>query len=307
MHFSKPIIFLIYRRPELTRQVFARIREAKPRQLFVVADGPKNEEDAEKCLNTRAVIEQVDWDCEVYKNYSDSNLGCRARVSSGITWAFSHVESAIILEDDCLPNLSFFRFCETLLEKYKDDERIMAVSGNNFQDGVLRNKYSYYFSKYPHCWGWATWRRAWQYWEFNPDKWTEFKTSNLLHSLCPMTRELKYWERIFDFVFYKGIPDTWDYIWTFSCWSQTGLTILPNVNLVSNIGFGKYATHTVQTINIANLPTYDIDEICHPPFVQVDCQADVYTFEKCFSPKIKFFDRLKQKYAKLKKNFLIVK
>ncbi|OUC08639.1 hemolytic protein HlpA-like protein, partial [Litorilinea aerophila] len=162
-----PVIFLIFNRPDTTAQVFAEIAKARPRRLLVVADGPRphRPDDVEKCSATRAVIERVDWPCEVSCDFAEENLGGRRRISSGLTWAFSQVEAAIVLEDDCLPHPTFFPFCEELLNRYCHDERIMAITGDNFQFGRSRTKYSYYFSRYFHSWGWATWRRAWQHYD----------------------------------------------------------------------------------------------------------------------------------------------
>src|SRR5665648_587346 len=158
-----PVAFIIFNRPETTRRVFAEIAKARPTKLLVIADGPRatHPDDAEKCAVVRAIIDGVDWDCEVLKNYSDVNLGCKRRVSSGLDWVFDTVEEAIILEDDCLPHPTFFRFCEEMLAKYRDDKRIAMISGDNFQFGKKRTEYSYYFSRYTHIWGWASWRRAW--------------------------------------------------------------------------------------------------------------------------------------------------
>ncbi len=278
-----PVAFIIFNRPDLTQIVFNEIRKAEPKQLFVIADGPKTPEEWKKCQAARDVIKQVDWDCEVLCNYSDVNLGCRERVSSGITWVFEHVEEAIILEDDCVPAPSFFSFCQTLLEHYRDDERIMVISGNNFQNGISRTKYSYYFSRYNHCWGWATWKRAWKYYDFNKEKWLEFKKENLLSQLFEDSTETKHWQEIFNRLFLEGKPNTWDYVWTFACWAQGGLSILPNQNLVSNIGFRSDATHTKGIDStMGNLPTQDIWKIEHPPFIVRHQQADLYTFKNHF-------------------------
>lgn len=279
---STPVIFLIFRRPDLTAQVFEAIRLAQPTKLLVVADGPRNEEESVLCRQAREVTEQVDWDCEVFRNYSDVNLGCRKRVSSGISWAFEQVEEAIILEDDCLPHPSFFNYCEALLERYRDDERVMVVSGDNFQDGQQRTPYSYYFSKYNHCWGWATWRRAWQHWEFNPQRWLEFRDEGLMKAVCEDPYEEKYWTRIFDMLFLEGKPDSWAYAWTFACWSQGGLTALPNLNLVSNIGFGDSATHTKRQFRYANMDAGAIENLLHPSFIVPSQVADQYTFDNHF-------------------------
>lgn len=276
---SKPVVFLIFCRPDVTARTLNLIRDAQPNMLLVIADGPRNEEEAILCRKTRSVIDQVDWECEVRMNYSDINLGCRDRVSSGLHWVFEQVDEAIILEDDCLPNSSFFYYCENLLNYYRHDERVMVISGDNFQDGQQRTKYSYYFSKYNHCWGWATWRRAWRHWDFNPEKWKEFRDSNFLQFICDDPYETKYWTAIFDTLFLKGKPDSWAYVWLFSCWAQGGLTILPNVNLVSNIGFGVNATHTTEESRFANMPTDYIGKIYHPPFIVQHKAADKYTFD----------------------------
>ncbi len=157
------IAFLIFNRPDATERVFEEIGKAKPPMLLVIADGPRAQvpEDAEKCAASRAIIEQADWDCRIVKNYSDINMGCRNRVSSGLNWVFDTVEKAIILEDDCLPSPSFFRFCQELLTYYQDDVRVMTINGTNWQLGWKIGDGSYYFSRFNLIWGWATWRRAW--------------------------------------------------------------------------------------------------------------------------------------------------
>ena len=280
---NTPVAFIIFNRPDLTQIVFNAIRQAQPKQLFVIADGPRFPEELDKCQQARDIIKQVDWDCQVFTNYSDTNLGCRQRVSSGITWVFEQVEEAIILEDDCLPTASFFTFCQTLLEYYRNDTRIIGISGNNFQNGQSRTDYSYYFSRYNHCWGWATWRRAWQYWDFNAEKWLEFRDSELIKQIIEDPYEQKYWTTIFDKIFLEGKPDSWAYVWLFSYLSQSGLSIIPNQNLVSNIGFREDGTHTVSTDSkVSNLPTVDIWDLKHPPFVVRNRDGDTYTFDHLF-------------------------
>lgn len=310
MSYPTPIVFLIFRRPDLTRRVFEAIRQSKPAKLVIVADGPRNEFESVLCQQTRAVTEQIDWNCEVLRNYSDVNLGCRERVSSGLNWAFEQVEEAIILEDDCLPHQSFFRYCQELLAYYRDDERMMAISGSNFQNGQQRTAYNYYFSKYNHCWGWATWRRAWNYWEFNPEKWVEFRNSGLINSICHEPAEALYWTNIFNSLFLRNTPDSWAYAWTFACWAQGGLTALPEANLVSNIGFGVDATHTNSSSAYANMSTQSIGEIKHPPFVVSHQKADKYTFDHHFGAlqreKAQYpYNRIKRKLSKLKKHTAI--
>jgi hypothetical protein len=161
------VALIIFNRTDTTKKVFEVLRQVKPAKLLVIADAPRHNypDDIEKCAATRQIIEQVDWNCQVIKNYSEKNLGNKLRISTGLNWVFEQVEQAIILEDDCLPHPSFLPFCEDLLDKYQDDQRIMTRSGNNFQFGRKRTEYSYYFSRYTLIWGWATWRRAWQHYD----------------------------------------------------------------------------------------------------------------------------------------------
>ena len=237
---------MIFNRPDLTQKVFEAIARAKPKQLFVVADGPRFSTDLEKCNQARSVVDRIDWSCDVFKNYSETNLGCGHRISSGIDWVFSHVEEAVFLEDDTLPVDSFFPYCQELLERYRHDDRIMTINGNNFQSGRIKTKYSYHFSKYCSCWGWSSWRRAWKHYDFEMKTWPGFKRAGMMEMICPDLIEQRFWTRLFDSM-YKNPEaiDTWDHQWKYACWSQNGLAIMPNVNLVANIGLGrKDASHT---------------------------------------------------------------
>jgi hypothetical protein len=274
-----PIAFLIFNRPDTTLKVFKEIEKARPRKLLVVADGPRSSKpgEDEKCAATRAIIDQISWDCEVITNYSEVNLGCKKRISSGLDWIFNIVEEAIILEDDCLPHPTFFRYCEELLEYYRDDQRVMHISGDNFQHGRKRTKDSYYFSHYTHVWGWASWRRAWQNYDVDMKLWRSVKAGNWLADILKDKESISYWENIFQSA-YEGKIDTWDYQWLFACWLQNAFSILPNVNLVSNIGFGLDATHTRGKSELANLPVEAMDfPLQHPLFTLRDTQADELT------------------------------
>jgi hypothetical protein len=281
MSLSTPVAFIIFNRPDTTDRVFQAIRQAQPQQLLVIADGPRVDRlgEAEKCAASRAIIDRVDWECEVLTNYSDTNLGCKRRVSSGIDWVFSQVEEAIILEDDCLPTPSFFQFCQTLLEKYRYDDRISMIGGTNYQQEHSRTSYSYYFSKYAHIWGWATWRRAWENYDVDIQTWPECKRDDLLRSAFHDAYEQKFWSDEFDQV-HAGKIDTWDYQWVYTCLSQNRLSIVPDHNLISNIGFGEDATHTFGESPWSNLPTHDTWEINHPPFIIRNYEADLYTFNE---------------------------
>ena len=281
-----PVAFFVFNRPDTTERVFEEIRKAKPPVLLVVADGPRSDrpDEAKRCEAVRAIIERVDWECEVLKNYSDVNLGCKQRVSSGLDWVFQNVEQAIILEDDCLPHPTFFRFCEELLEKYRDDERIMAISGDNFQFGRKRTEYSYYFSRYNHCWGWASWSRAWRHYDITMSLWPQIREGDWLKDMLCNPEAVKYWKKIFE-ITYKGRINSWAYRWTFACWIQGGLSILPNVNLASNIGFGEEATHTMSKSRLANMPVEVMTfPLQHPPYMIRDTLADEFTQKNHFGP-----------------------
>jgi len=278
-----PVLLIAFRRPDTTRKVLEAIRQVAPTRLFVACDGPRKDKLGEKeaCLETRRVIEQeIDWPCNILKLYRDENLGCRNGVSSAITWFFEHVEEGIILEDDCVAHPTFFSYCQTLLDWYRSDTRVWCISGDNFQDGQWRGDGSYYFSRYPHCWGWATWKRAWQHYDAELSTWPLAKSLNILSSVIPDPLELEAWISRFDHLLNYGQLDTWDYIWTYSCWVNNGLTALPNVNLVQNIGFDIDATHTTQQEAVhRSIPAKQLSEIKHPSFVIRDEQADAYTFE----------------------------
>lgn len=282
------VAFIVFNRPDSTQRVFSEIAKARPRKLLIVADGPRREKEGElaRCLATRAVVDQVDWDCEVLTNFSESNLGCKLRVASGLDWVFDHVEEAIILEDDCIPHPGFFRFCDELIDLYRHDERIGMISGDNFQFGRRQSNHSYYFSRYNHIWGWASWRRAWKYYDRNLDVWPDVRQSGKLGSIIHDRKELNFWRRNFDRV-HSGKVDTWDYQWTLALWLQSMLTIIPSVNLVSNIGFGPDATHTNSVSVSSNLAVEDISfPLKHPPEVLADRVADRYTFKKIIRPNI---------------------
>lgn len=281
---STPVLFLIFNRPDTTQRVFDEIRKAKPPQLFVAADGPRKDRsaDCELCKKTREIIQQVDWNCKVLTRFQDENLGCKIGVSSAIDWFFSNVEEGIILEDDCVPDQSFFPFCQELLEKYREDERVMMISGDNFQIGRNRTQNSYYFSRYNHVWGWASWRRAWDHYDVDLKLWPRIRDENWLMDILCDRNAVNYWKNLFDNTFSHKI-NTWDYQWTFACWIQNGLSVLPNINLVSNIGFNQNATHTIGISDLASLPTYPLEfPLIHPEFVIRDNIADCHSQKKIF-------------------------
>lgn len=245
--FETPILFLIFNRAETAQQVFQAIRLARPPRLYVAADGPREnkEGEAQKVESIRNfVISNIDWECEVKTLFREKNLGCRIAVSSAIDWFFENEEQGIILEDDCLPDQSFFRFCQELLEHYINDERIMMISGTNSVGSWKKDSQSYHYSIYGSIWGWATWKRAWQHYDEKMALWQNLEIQERLSDVLSNKEELRNRKIICEKTF-LGKINTWDYQWTFARLIQSGLSIVPSVNLVQNIGLGRDdATHT---------------------------------------------------------------
>ncbi len=302
---STPVAFLIFNRPELTKTVFAEIAKVQPKKLLVVADGPRQDKqgEAEKCAAARAVIEQVDWDCEVLKNYSDVNLGCGIRVATGIDWVFEHVDEAIILEDDCLPHLTFFEFCRELLEKYRDDERVMMISGSNLMGDWESDIQSYHFSYYGGIWGWASWKRAWKYYDYHMKLWKYEGARNCVRNVLVDPEQYFYREEMLSKAF-RGEIDTWDYQWSFARLLQSGLSVVPSVNLVSNIGFGKDATHTINFFDSkANLPLSSMSFPLREPYgLAVEREYDCNSYLKINKHKNRKLNLIQKLSNRIKKN-----
>ncbi len=275
-----PVLFLLFNRPDTTAKVFEAIAKVKPAQLFVAADGsrPGERGEFEKCQITREIIQRVDWDCEVKTLFHDENLGCKKAVSSAIDWFFEHVEEGIILEDDCLPSDSFFSFCAELLDTYRHDERIMMISGTNLQGGIQRGEASYYFSEIPHIWGWATWRRAWKMYDRDMASLPEFVRSGAMRDVFRDVNVRFHWAHRFIST-YEGEVDTWDYQWMYSIFLSAGLSVCPQLNLVSNIGFGLNATHAVNSSHCcAGLDSHEMRHIIHAPVIEPCRSADLHVY-----------------------------
>jgi hypothetical protein len=293
-----PVALLIFNRPELTRRVFAAVAAARPSRLLVVADGPRSgrEDDVRRCADARAVVDRVDWPCEVLTNFADRNMGCGMRVSRGLEWVFQQVDEAIVLEDDCLPDSSFFAYCDELLERYRDDQRIMHISGDQFISSDDVNPFSYSFSRYPLSWGWATWRRAFRHYDFGIRLWPELRETRWLMNVLGDETAVSHWRTIFDRTLSQ--PDqvnTWDFQWVFACWVQSGLSILPRANLVSNIGYGADATHTKNEADRrANLHRRELRvPLEHPNCIVPDATRDRLIFERVVAsvPRRRLLDR----------------
>lgn len=275
-----PVLFIIFNRPDTTVKVLAEIRKVKPKRLYIAADGPRKDcaNDKKLCQMTRNIIDNIDWECELHKDFSNINLGCQKRVQTAIDWIFENNEQAIILEDDCLPQASFFRFCQELLGKYEKDTRIMSISGSNYLSQLKRrNEDSYFFSYFPHIWGWATWKRAWHFFDLELSHWPEIKKHRWMKDLFGNGAVAKVWENIVNAASVnKEKNNAWSYYWKYACLCQSGLCIIPKFNLISNIGFGNNATHSLNSLSrISQLPTQEIEfPLIHPRFIIRDSKFE---------------------------------
>ncbi|HVI44788.1 MAG TPA: hypothetical protein VM802_07955 [Chitinophaga sp.] len=276
MMLDTPVLFLVFNRPAVTQTVFEAIRRQRPRRLFLAADGPRSHVpgEAQLCYETRKVmLDRIDWPCEVKTLFRNDNLGCGQAVSSAINWFFEQVEEGIILEDDCLPNDSFFTYVSRLLDYYRHNERVMHIGASNFQQGIQRNEHSYYFSRYTHIWGWATWRRAWQHYEFSPANMQQSSMEGLNRTLQTMFKAVCLEEL-----------DTWDVQWFMTVWYKNGYAVIPHVNLVRNIGMDLYATHTRSAGQWFGAMQYgEVGTLQHPPELVLHEEADRFTADAIFN------------------------
>lgn len=304
-----PVTLIIFNRPALAERVLKAIASVRPRQLFVVADGPRpgNAADVEKCAAARAVIKQVNWECDVRTHFSDVNLGCGKRPATGISWVFEQADRSIILEDDCVPDPSFFPFCEELLERYRDDERVMQINGSNFLHLPPELKTSYYFSRFPVCWGWATWQRAWRHFDIKLGLWPSLKDTSWLMDISEHPVAKEYWAREFQRAYeQKGEVSYWDHQWGFACWANSGLAIAPRSNLISNHGCGADGTHCLGADDArAELPLEPMKfPLVHPANVLCSAEMDRRFLQDIvlpglLPPELTLGQRLKQRASRL--------
>jgi hypothetical protein len=284
MSFDTPLLFLVFNRPKQTSKVFDAIRQVKPKYLFIAADGPRLDVEQEDvlCDLTRSIATSVDWDCNVKTLFRTTNLGCGKSVSEAITWFFENVEEGIILEDDCLPSADFFTFCKEMLLAYKDDKRIMQISGTNALGEWKSKQQTYHFSNYGSIWGWASWRRAWKYYDFQIRLWGDSEIKERLKDVLVNESEFIARANIFDKFYKNEGEDTWDYQWSFARLAQSGLSIVPSVNLISNIGFDQNATHTVDLNSpLANISLRPLSyPIQIKPYLIVDREFDATLMTK---------------------------
>jgi hypothetical protein len=281
---KSPVLFTIFNRPDVTFKVFEQIKLAQPPRLYIAADGPRTDkpEEALLCEQARAIVDQVDWECEVKTLFGEKNMGCRKGMSTAVTWFFSQEEEGIILEDDCLPANSFFRFCDELLERYRYDSRIRHITGCNLQDGRKWGHASYYFSNMTHVWGWASWRRVWDEYQDLP-RFDESEVKEKLVNIFSEPLLVESWYEVYS-RYIKNEINSWGYQLDFVNFFNNGLTVIPNINLISNIGFREDATHTVDNESIyANMPLEELEEITHPVFILPEKNADAIVLNRDFN------------------------
>jgi len=278
---KSPVLFIIFNRPDCTSKVFEEIKKGKPEKLYISADGPRDSNfmDFELCRRAKEVL-KIDWDCQVKTLYQEKNLGCKKAVSTGIKWFFENELEGIILEDDCLPNQAFFRFCDLLLEKYRDDSRIVHISGTKINIDKEFGNATYYFSKYTNIWGWASWRRVWKHYDENLSLLDDFINEDIFQYVYERADIREFLTKSLQKTAVDEI-NTWDYQYAFLNFWNNGLCICPNFNLISNIGFNEDATHTTNPHHIyANLPHQSLDEIIHPRFFLPRLDADYLLLDR---------------------------
>ena len=309
--FKTPVVFICYNRPLVTKKTFGQIRKLKPKKLFLIMDGPKikNNSDLINCKKVQKIISKINWDCEVYKNFSKINVGLKTRIVSGLNWVFSKVDKAIILEDDCYAEQDFFYFCENLLNYYKRNKKISIVTGNNFEENTI-NLSSYYFSKYSHIWGWATWKRTWKLYRDNNEEISKFINSEAFRKFCPIQDEQKYWIKMLKQI-KKGQLQSWAYYFLLNIWKYKGLTVTPNYNLVENLGVNnELSTNKIDNnLRIPLTKSKLKKPLIHPKNIFINSDIDKLVFYKIYYKNFQFRAKSKLKkimnWFKLEYNFVL--
>jgi len=294
------VLFLIFNRPDTTSQVFDEIKAAKPSRLYIAADGPRSNrpEETALCHDTREIVKDIGWKCDVKTLYRPKNLGCKNAMSSAIDWFFENEEEGIILEDDCLPSKSFFYYCDTLLEKYRFDTRIRHIAGSNLQRGKKWGNASVYFTNQTHVWGWASWRRVWKDYDKDLNQYNQLDIPEKLSNIFTDQFVIEEWTKFFTQLKANEI-DTWDFQLAFLNFFNNGLSVNPNVNLISNIGFRADATHTLAVDSpYANIPLEELWNIKYPTYILPEKKADFALLSYDFNLKQRW-----KKHNKLKNRF----
>lgn len=294
-----PVVLICFNRPNLTKKTFNQIKKNKPSKLFLIMDGPryKNSQDIQNIKKVRKIIEEINWKCKIYKNFSKNNLGLKKRVVSGLNWVFKKVDKAIILEDDCYPSDSFFYFCETMLNFYKKNKNIGIITGNNFQNKPVDNN-SYYFSKYSHIWGWATWRRTWKLYNDNDQKIQNFVKSSKFKKICKILDEQKYWIDMHHQI-KSGTLKSWAYYFLLNMWKNNYLTVTPNLNLIENLGINSKSSSNPNDPGLKKDLTKTVLKfpLIYPKAIKVNEKADSQVFYSIYKKNIQ--TRLKNKIKKM--------
>ena len=291
------VLFVIFKRPDTTKRVFECIREAKPPRLYIAADGPREDrpEEIEKCKETREVVKNVDWPCEIHQLYRDKNLGCGNGVSSAINWFFEHEEEGIIIEDDILPHPDFFRYCDEMLEKYRDESRIKCVCGSNVFYEDIDYPYSYYFSHFMMVWGWATWKRTWLEYDKSLKTIPRDEFLKEVNALPILKGSKRMAISIYDKMTSDEPIDTWDYQLVFSIWHHNGLNIIPINNLCLNIGIGHAdAVHTMgHDDQIEHHSVKTCYPLSHPGKITETKKLEKITFMGMYMPSPNMHERIR--------------
>lgn len=279
-----PVLLIMFNRPDYALRVFEQIRMAQPLSLFLAVDGARATKPAETDLvwQCQEIANRVDWPCKVHTLFRHENKGCKQAVSEAIDWFFSEVEAGIILEDDCLPDPTFFTFCADLLTRYASDNRVMHIGGANLAAGHWWGSDSYLFTKVCHVWGWASWRRAWQQYNLAMTTYPDQRDALLSQQVTDKASRM-YWRQAFDDVYANKI-DTWDYQWVYSIWVAEGLCVVPVNNLITNIGFDERATHTRVNTPFSALPAVSLTNIHYPDNVNEKKQATEWLFRMLYRP-----------------------
>ncbi len=283
MSLATPVAFFIFNRPDVTQAVFDEIAKARPATLLVIADGPRSPEERSLCEEARAIVDGVNWPCNVITEYSEMNMGCKNRISSGLDWVFSQCEEVIILEDDCVPEPSFFPFCEQMLAYYRQDERVAMISGTNYLLDQLNVPESYVFSRYFSIWGWATWKRAWDKYDISLSNWDNLKAAGQIEAFYSQSFMQDFVTANFDQA-HQGKIDTWDIQWTYSCLFNNSLCIVPKANLISNIGAVGHHSSGEDRNHFKPVFALDTTILRHPGQVFPDQRYDGPFFEQQFQP-----------------------
>ena len=302
-----PVLYIVFNRLDTVKQSFEAIRAAQPSRLYLAADGPRKDRagEAERCEEVRNwVLSRIDWDCELHRRFQETNVGCGHHPADAISWLFENEESGIILEDDCVASPSFFPFVAEMLQKYKDDKDVSIVCGSNFdkEHRFQAMEADYFFSKISYTWGWATWKRNWMDYDYTMQAWNTTNKSRLLKWLFDEPEYREYWRYVFDSTVRTQPQDIWDYQFFFSCYLKRQMSIVPNVNLISNIGDGADATHAMKSEGRLGNEIKELKFPLEHPDKKVRNEAyDCFLQEVCYgrAQVVPFHTRLKRQVKKL--------